>query len=84
MLAKKIDSLLRYDIIPIYCVGEVLEERENGTHFDVIRKQIEEALFHLKAADFENVIIAYEPVWAIGTRISNSETGSRHSERSTV
>ena len=68
LLAKKIDSLLRYDIIPIYCVGEVLEERENGTHFDVIRKQIEEALFHLKAADFENVIIAYEPVWAIGTR----------------
>ena len=66
-MTKKIDSLLRYDIIPIYCVGEVLEERENGTHFDVIRKQIEEALFHLKAADFENVIIAYEPVWAIGT-----------------
>ena len=48
-------------------MGEVLEEREANTHFDVIKKQIEEALFNLDVADMENVVIAYEPVWAIGT-----------------
>lgn len=45
----------------------MLEEREANRHFDVIRQQIEESLFDLDDADFENVIIAYEPVWAIGT-----------------
>ena len=44
-----------------------MEEREANTHFDVIRRQVEEGLFHLDVADMENVIIAYEPVWAIGT-----------------
>ena len=67
LLAVKIKKLLEYQIVPIYCVGEVLEEREANTHFDVIKKQIEEALFNLDMADMENVVIAYEPVWAIGT-----------------
>ena len=67
MLATKITKLLQYQIVPIYCVGEVLEERENNTHFDVIKQQVEEGLFHLDVADMENVVIAYEPVWAIGT-----------------
>ncbi|MBE6335134.1 MAG: triose-phosphate isomerase [Lentimicrobiaceae bacterium] len=67
LLAVKIKKLLEYQIVPIYCVGEVLEEREANTHFDVIKKQIEEALFNLDVADMENVVIAYEPVWAIGT-----------------
>lgn len=67
VLAAKIKKLLEYQIVPIYCVGEVLEEREAGTHFDVIKKQVEEGLFHLDVADMENVVIAYEPVWAIGT-----------------
>lgn len=49
------------------CVGESLEEREAGKHFDVIRKQVEEGIFHLKAEDMQRCIIAYEPVWAIGT-----------------
>lgn len=66
-LAQKVNQALKYEMVPIFCVGEVLEEREKGIHFDVIRKQVEEGLFHLDAADFENVIIAYEPVWAIGT-----------------
>ena len=67
VLAAKIKKLLEYQIVPIYCVGEVLEEREAGTHFDVIKRQVEEGLFHLDVADMENVVIAYEPVWAIGT-----------------
>ena len=67
VLAVKIKKLLEYQIVPIYCVGEVLEERESNTHFEVIRKQIEEALFQLEVADMENIVIAYEPVWAIGT-----------------
>ena len=49
------------------CIGEVLEERENGTYFDVVKKQVEDALFHLSADDFKKIILAYEPVWAIGT-----------------
>ena len=52
---------------PIFCIGEVLEERENGTYNDVVRKQVEEGLFNLSAEDFGKIILAYEPVWAIGT-----------------
>lgn len=66
-IAQKIDLLLQQDITPIMCVGESLEEREAGKHFDVIRKQVEEGIFHLKAEDMQRCIIAYEPVWAIGT-----------------
>lgn len=66
-LATKITKVLANEIVPIYCVGETLEEREANRHFDIIRKQLEEGLFHLGENDIENVIIAYEPVWAIGT-----------------
>lgn len=66
-IAQKIDLLLKEDITPIICVGESLEEREADKHFEVIRKQVEEGIFHLKAEDMQRCIIAYEPVWAIGT-----------------
>lgn len=66
-IAQKIDLLLKEDITPIICVGESLEEREADKHFEIIRKQVEEGIFHLKAADMQRCIIAYEPVWAIGT-----------------
>lgn len=66
-IALKIDLLLKEDITPIICVGESLEERESGKHFEIIRKQVEEGIFHLKADDMQRCIIAYEPVWAIGT-----------------
>lgn len=58
---------LENELTPIFCIGEVLEERENGTFFDVVQTQLEEALFDLSEADFSKVVIAYEPVWAIGT-----------------
>lgn len=66
-VAQKADKLLAADITPIVCVGEQLEDREAGKHFDVIRTQVSEGLFHLSADDIQKVIIAYEPVWAIGT-----------------
>ena len=67
MIAKKVDQLLKHEIRPIVCCGEVLEEREAGKQFDVVKRQITEGLFHLSAEQFKELVIAYEPVWAIGT-----------------
>lgn len=67
IVAAKVNQLIAHDIHPIVCCGEVLEEREGNRQFDVVRKQISEGLFHLSAESFGQVIIAYEPVWAIGT-----------------
>jgi len=67
ILKEKVGLALANGLTPIFCIGEVLEERENGTFNDVVKKQIEEALFDLSAADFSKLILAYEPVWAIGT-----------------
>lgn len=72
VLAEKANKLLDYGIRPIYCCGEVLEEREKKTHFDVVRQQLKNGLFHLTDAGFGNVVIAYEPVWAIGTGVTAS------------
>ena len=58
---------LAENLTPIFCIGEVLEQREDGTFFDVVTKQIQEALFELSAEDFGKLVLAYEPVWAIGT-----------------
>ena len=67
MLSEKVNQLLKNEISPIFCCGEVLEDRESNIHFDVVGKQLFEGLFHLTAEELDNVIIAYEPVWAIGT-----------------
>jgi triosephosphate isomerase (TIM) len=66
-LAKKVDAVLAEGLIPIYCCGETLEERESNKHFDVLKSQISEALFHLTSEQMSKVVVAYEPVWAIGT-----------------
>lgn len=66
LLLAKVRQALANGLTPIFCVGEVLEERENGSYNDVVRSQVE-ALFELDAADFGKIILAYEPVWAIGT-----------------
>ncbi|MDR1006245.1 MAG: triose-phosphate isomerase [Bacteroidales bacterium] len=66
-VSEKIDRLMEYDITPIVCVGENLTERESGNHFNVIKEQISEGLFHLSKDKIQDIIIAYEPVWAIGT-----------------
>lgn len=66
-VAQKIDKLLQQDITPIICVGESLQDREAGKYFDVIRTQVEQGIFHLTDDNMQKCIIAYEPVWAIGT-----------------
>jgi triosephosphate isomerase (TIM) len=67
LLAEKTDAVLKNGLTPIFCCGEPLEVREKGSHFDLVRKQIEEGLFHLPPESVQKVVIAYEPVWAIGT-----------------
>ena len=66
-LNKKLTRAYENNLTPIYCVGENLEEREAERHFDVVKAQIEEVVFNLTEEQFKNLVIAYEPVWAIGT-----------------
>jgi triosephosphate isomerase len=70
ILAKKIILVLANNLLPIFCCGERLEERNANTYFEVVKKQINNGLFHLSADEFSKVIIAYEPVWAIGTGLN--------------
>ena len=67
IVAAKVNQLLSHNISPIVCCGEVLEEREADKQFEVVKRQITDGLFHLTAEQFADIIIAYEPVWAIGT-----------------
>ena len=66
-LNKKMARAYEFGLKPIYCVGENLEEREANRHFKVCKQQIEEVVFNLSEEQFEGLVIAYEPVWAIGT-----------------
>ncbi len=70
LIGEKVKIALKHDIIPIFCCGEKIEERNTGIHFDVVRQQILTAIFNLNADDFSKVVIAYEPVWAIGTGLN--------------
>jgi len=67
IVAAKVNQLLAHNIRPIVCCGEVLEEREAGKQLEVVERQIRDGLFHLTAEQMADVVIAYEPVWAIGT-----------------
>ncbi|WP_313215418.1 triose-phosphate isomerase [Soonwooa sp.] len=64
---RKVKALLDAGLTPIYCNGETLEQRKAGQHFEVVKNQTEVALFTLSADEIKKVVIAYEPVWAIGT-----------------
>lgn len=67
LLAKKVDTALKHGLTPIFCCGEPLEVREANGHEALVKKQVEESLFHLDATAVQKIVIAYEPVWAIGT-----------------
>jgi triosephosphate isomerase len=67
ILKEKTDLCLEQNITPIFCCGEALEIREQGTQNEFVQKQLEESLFHLSAEQIQKVVLAYEPIWAIGT-----------------
>ncbi len=70
LLAKKVYQLISNKVTPIYCCGETLDERESGKEKEVISNQLHEGLFMLSAEDIVNSVIAYEPIWAIGTGVT--------------
>lgn len=67
LLAEKVNTALKHDMQVIFCFGEELKDRQSGNHFNIVENQLKDGLFHLEAKNWENIILAYEPVWAIGT-----------------
>jgi triosephosphate isomerase len=72
LLAEKTNAALKNGLVPIFCIGETLDERNNGNYFNVIKSQLENGVLGLSTEDFAKIIIAYEPVWAIGTGLTAS------------
>jgi triosephosphate isomerase len=70
LLATKTVIALSHGLTPIFCIGETLDERNNGNYFEILKSQITEGTFNLSADDFSKLVIAYEPVWAIGTGLT--------------
>ncbi len=67
LLADKVNTALENSMNIIFCFGEELEDRKSNDHFSVVENQLKKGLFHIKEANWKNVVLAYEPVWAIGT-----------------
>ncbi len=67
LLANKVDTALKHEMKVIFCFGEELKDRQDKQHFNVVEYQLKDALFHLGENAWQNIILAYEPVWAIGT-----------------
>ena len=72
LLANKTLIALQNNLTPIFCIGETLEERNKGIYFEVLARQLARGIFTMSAADFSKVVLAYEPVWAIGTGVTAS------------
>jgi triosephosphate isomerase len=69
-LAEKVNISLKNGLTPIFCCGETLAQREKGIHIDFVNAQLTESLFHLSEEEFLKTVIAYEPIWAIGTGVT--------------
>ncbi|CAM4002341.1 triose-phosphate isomerase [Flavobacterium weaverense] len=67
LIANKVDTALEHDMTVIFCFGEELKDRQSKSHFNIVENQLKDGLFHIQANQWENVVLAYEPVWAIGT-----------------
>ncbi|MEM9001469.1 MAG: triose-phosphate isomerase [Bacteroidota bacterium] len=67
LLAKKVKTAIQKNMTIIFCFGEELEDRKSGNHFAIVESQLKNALFELEAASWKKLVLAYEPVWAIGT-----------------
>ena len=67
ILAEKVNTALKHNLTIIFCFGEELADRQSGNHFNVVESQLREGLFHIGESQWTNVVLAYEPVWAIGT-----------------
>ena len=72
-LAAKVNAVLKAGLTPIFCCGETLQQREKGIHIKFVNSQLTESLFHLSEEEFKKVVIAYEPIWAIGTGVTASK-----------
>ncbi|RZL17899.1 MAG: triose-phosphate isomerase [Pedobacter sp.] len=72
LLAEKTVIALQNGLTPLFCIGETLDERNNGSYFEVLKSQLVNGVFGLSSADFSKIVIAYEPVWAIGTGLTAS------------
>jgi len=81
LIADKVKRVLENDIQPIFCCGESLVERNSGKHFDVVKSQITNGFFHASASEISDSIIAYEPVWAIGTGINATAAQAQEMHR---
>ena len=75
-LKEKVDLSLKNNLKIIFCCGETLNQRESGIHFDWIKQQLTESVFHLSEKSFTKIVIAYEPIWAIGTGVTASSDQS--------
>jgi triosephosphate isomerase len=67
LIANKVDTALKHDMTVIFCFGEELKDRQSKNHFNIVENQLKDGLFHIQAKDWEKIVLAYEPVWAIGT-----------------